>query len=325
MNTGECHVDAIDNILSSDPHKLPISFRHMGEYIKNVQNKVNSLDDLVAPHCFQLETTMNLPRRLCTHKLSGRTEFTPRANPSRTSIRSLLEIDHVSMTKPELLYEGEDVVNPIGEIPRGEVDALEIFDLHGKRRLSQRTLSSKNGTIIGMTRTDAIQHRRTDSITQGEGWRLLHSYGDGCDGSLSSTYTCGRLSSSNCLLEGHQGSRGGIWGSETTGWLVLYGIKPENGFIALNLEFGRREQTRREWYESLPESFVLEYTIDGKTTTLDKAQLAYTIDQPPGMSLLVILDEQKGSGANNIQVALRGHGCSDNTVCQFALTHVYWS
>lgn len=297
----------------------------MGEYIRNVQNKVESLNDAVAPHCFQLEKTMNLPRRLCTHKLSGRTEFTPRSNPSKTSIRSLLQIDHVSVTKSELLYEGEDVVNPIAEIPRGEVDALEIFDLHGKRRLSQRLLRSENRTIIGTASTDALQHRRTDAISPGEGWRLLHSYGDGCDGSLSSTNTCGRLSSSNCLLEGHQGSRGGIWGNETTGWLVLDGIKPENGFVALNLEFGRREQTRREWYESLPDSFKLEYSIDGKTTTLDKAQLTFAVEQPPGMSLLVILDEENSSGTNTLQVALRGHGCGDNALCQFALTHVYWS
>ena len=296
----------------------------MGEYIKNVQEKVKSLDELAAPHCFQLETTTNLPRRLCTHKMSGRTEFTPRANPSKTSIRSLLQIDHVSKTKPNLLYEGEDVVNPLIEIPRGEVDALEIFDLGGERRLSQRFLSSKNVTSTGTTGTDAINRRRTDAITPGEGWRLLHSYGDGCDGSLSSTSTCGRLPSINCLLEGHQGSRGGIWGNETTGWLVLNGITPENGFIALNLEFGRRDQTRREWHESLPDSFLLEYAIEGEITTLDKAHFG-DMKESPGMTLLVILDEQKSGEAKNTDVAIRVKGCGDNASCQFALTHVYWS
>jgi len=296
----------------------------MGEYIKNVQDKVKSLDELAAPHCFQLETTTNLPRRLCTHKLSGRTEFTPRANPSKTSIRSLLQIDHVSKTEPIFLYEGEDVVNPLIEIPRGEVDALEIFDLQGKRRLSHRFFSSKNVTSTGTTGTDAIHRRRTDAITPGEGWRLLHSYGDGCDGSLSSTSTCGRLPSTNCLLEGHQGSRGGIWGNETTGWLVLNGITPENGFIALNLEFGRRDQTRREWHESLPDSFLLEYAIEGEITTLDKAHFG-DMKESPGMTLLVILDEQKSGEAKNTDVAIRVKGCGDNASCQFALTHVYWS
>lgn len=310
-------------IESPEPHSLSIAFRHIGEYIKNVQDKVKSLDESVAPHCFKLEKSMNLPRRLCTHKMSGRTEYTPRAYPLTTSIRSLIHIDHVSETKPSLLYDGEDVVNPFSEIPRGEVDALEIFGLQGKRRLRQRFLSSKN--VTGTTATDVIHRRRTDAITPGEGWRLLHSYGDGCDGSLSSSNTCGRLSSSNCLLEGHQGSRGGIWGNETTGWLVLRGIKPENGFIALNLDFGRRNQTRREWHESLPESFMLECVTGGKSKRLDKAKFADIIKQPPGMSLLVILDEQKSGEATDVEVAVRVLGCGDHASCQFALTHVYWS
>ena len=149
-------------IESLELHNLSNAFihRHMGEYIKNVQDKVKSLDESAAPHCFQLETAMNLPRRLCTHKMSGRTEFTPRANPSKTSIRSLLQIDHVSKTEPNLLYEGEDVVNPLSEIPRGEVDALEIFDLQGKRRLSQRFLSSKNVTLMPSTVGELTQLRQ---------------------------------------------------------------------------------------------------------------------------------------------------------------------
>ena len=168
-------------------------------------------------------------------------------------------------------------------------------------------------------------HRRIEAITPGEGWQLLHSYGDGCNGSLSSANECGRLASSNCLLEGHQGSRGGVWGNETTGWLVLPAIKTENGYIALNLEVGSRDQTRRALHEALPDSFVFEYAVEGAITTLGKAQFIEKVKRPvPGMNLLPVFDETT-TEAKDLVVALRVKGCPENPECQFALTHVYWS
>ncbi len=48
--------------------------------------------------------------------------------------------------------------------------------------------------------------------------------------------------------------------------------------------------------------------------------------QPPGLSLLVVFDDETmGGKAKNVDVAFRVQGCGDNTLCQFALTHVYWS
>ena len=96
----------------------------------------------------------------------------------------------------------------------------------------------------------------------------------------------------------------------------MNGITPENGFIALNLECGRRDQTRREWHESLPDSFLLEYAIEGKITMLDKAHIGDINKESPGMTLLVILDEQKIGEAKNTDVAIRVKGCGDNASCQ---------
>jgi len=312
---------------------LPDEYWHMGDYIKNVQEKVKALDEAAAPHCFQLQEKINLPKRLCQHRMQGRTEFTPRANPAETSVRALLDPTQVPKTKPQLLYEGDDLENPISEIPRGEVDALEISDLQGKRRRRQLSQRARNSTSTGRAENDDIYNnfkaryrRRTYAIEPGDGWQLLHSYGDGCDGSLSSSSTCGRLSSSSCLMEGHQGSRGGIWGNETTKWLVLHGIRTENSYVALNLEIGGREQTRRELQESLPDTFVFEYAIEGAITTLEKTQLLEKLKEPvPGMGLLVVFDHDESSEAKDVVVSVRVRGCADEVDCQFAVTHVYWS
>jgi hypothetical protein len=52
-------------ITISQGFPLADDYWHMGEYIKNVQDKIKSLDESVAPHCFQLDKTMNIPKRLC--------------------------------------------------------------------------------------------------------------------------------------------------------------------------------------------------------------------------------------------------------------------
>ena len=321
-------------ITISQGFPLADEYWHMGEYIKNVQDKIKSLDESVAPHCFQLDETINLPKRLCRNRLSGRTEHTPRANPLETSIRSILDSDH-HVRYDEFLPSEKDVMNPLSIIPRGEVDAIEIIDLHGKwsggdsGHHRYRLLESKNVTgkpDRKMFGSDTIRRWTANAIKTGEGWQLLHSYGEYCDGTLSSTNTCGKLSSSNCLLEGHQGSRGGIYGNETTGWLVLHGITPENGFIAFNLKFGNRKQSRSEWQESLPGTFILDYAIGGKITTLDKTQLIdMTSKQPPGVNLVIVLNDEKGGDATNVDVAVRVQGCDNSASCEFALTHVYWS
>jgi len=329
---------------------LADEYWHMGEYIKNVQEKVKALDEAVAPHCFMLEETMNLPKRLCQHRMKGRTEFTPRALPAETSIRTLIDPTQVPKTASNLLYSpgGDVVLNPLSKVPTGEVDALEIFDLQGEKRLRQRLLRARNVTSIGSAETHGVYNgvnvpyrRKTIAISPGEGWQSRYSYGDGCDGSLSSSSSCGGFSSSNCLMEGHQGSRGGIWGNETTGWLFFHGISVENGFVALNLEIGGRDHATRRLAlpESLPDSFVFEYTaevvkgfdadiskVDRTITTLDKDKLLEKMQQSvPGTGVVVVYDDIAGGEAKDISIGVRVTGCADQIECQFAVTHVYWS
>ena len=294
---------------------------HMGNRIKNVQEKVKALDEAAAPHCFQLHDKIGLPKRLCRHTLKGKTEYTPRSNPKKTSIRSILDTAHDIATL-ELLYEGDDAENPMRTVPKGEVDTLELLDLQGKRRrmISTHEVEQKHDDSFNITTNTQYsrRRRRIEGITSGKGWKLLHSYGDDCDGSLYSSNTCGRIPSNNCLLEGHQGSRGIISGNEGTGWLKLLPIKIKNGYIAMNLEVG----------DHLPDSFVFEYAINGDITTLEKSQFVEKLKHPvPGASLLTVYDDdEKVSEGKDVAIAIRAKGCTGEVDdCKFALTHVYWS
>jgi hypothetical protein len=319
------------DITISQGFPLADEYWHMGEYIENVKTKVVSLNETTAPHCFQLEGIVNLPKRLCTQQMKGRTEFTPRADPFLTNIRSIIDSSQVPKM-PQLLIDQYNVENPIRTIPKGEVDAMEIFDLQGKRRLLYKLRMKRKNTVLNGVGDDYINdnlnlqfRRRSVAIAPGIGWRLLNSFGDDCDGSLAFTMACGRLPTSTCLLDGHQGSRGGIWGNETTGWLVLNGIRTENGYIALNLEIGDRNKSRQELFDSLPDSFVIEYSVDGIVTSLDKSVFEPSKQSVPGMTLVNVLNDETMIKAKDVTVAVQVKGCADNTVCQIALTHVYWS
>ncbi len=323
-------------------HPLADENWHMGEYITNVQDKVKTLVEADAPHCFQLEAQMKLPKRLCTNRMKGRTENTPRANPADTSLRAVLDNSDVSVESAGL-YEGylsDDVI-----IPSGEVNPIEIANLgknpsnarqrrllrkgwlrqrlmrHVDDNLSDRALLTnvkrsivKSAAAIG--EIESQMRRRLDKIEPGEGWKVLHTFpGDKCDGSISST-GCGALKSSECLLEGHQGSRGGVWGSESTGWLVMKASGVESGFVAVNLRMG----------STLPDSFVLEYAIENGETrtmsTLNKKQFVEKVQMPvPGMSLLTLFDDEENTKADLV-VSIRVKGCNEE--CQLGVTHLYW-
>ncbi|KAL7536600.1 hypothetical protein ACHAWF_005510 [Thalassiosira exigua] len=315
-------INRFSEVTIAEGFPLPDEHWHMKAYVENVREKVTTLDEIAAPHCFRLEEELGLPKRLCRNKLKGRTEFTPRADPGKTSVRTLLDATKatkVAETRPELWQEKKETDHPMQKIPTGEVDAVQIFDLQGKRRVRRRLPRVWNNTIVGGGSLNG-RDRRAIALTAGDGWQLLHGYGDGCNGSPSSSDACGRPSSGHCLLEGHQGSRGGVWGNETTGWLLLRVPSVENGFVALNLEVGGRESAENA---TIPDALTIEYAVEGVITTLGAEKLRKEVRQPvPGMNLLVVFDNEESKDAIDMLVTVRAIGCPD---CQFAVTHVYWS
>ncbi|KAL7469821.1 hypothetical protein ACHAXS_010074 [Conticribra weissflogii] len=255
---------------------LTDEYWHTGEYITNIREKVKALNEDDAPHCFQLEKSINLPKRLCRNALKGRTEYTPRANPMETSIRSIVVPSETGATvvksEEKNPLEGMAVEEFVDKVPAGEVDPFELFHLEKNLRLRKRYLGKRllrttirrnrnnkyiskwlgslpdKSSPISKPNNHLLQRRLQDPPTEpGNGWQLLHSLpgNDHCDGTLASTSSCGVSPSSSCYLEGHQGARGGLWGNDTTGWLNMKITGMECGYVALNLEIvGRKEKHR---------------------------------------------------------------------------------
>ena len=75
----------------------------------------------------------------------------------------------------------------------------------------------------------------------------------------------------------------------------------------------------------LPETFVFEYAIDGKVTTLTKTEFLEKKKQLQRVvETLTLLDDPNfTSEAKNVEVAIRLRGCGRQ--CTFGLSHIYWA
>lgn len=69
-----------------------------------------------------------VPPRVCTMALQGRTEFTPRYDPARTSLRSLFKVNASPMEVKPAVYDPPDVFNHHLHPPEGALDVLQIVE-----------------------------------------------------------------------------------------------------------------------------------------------------------------------------------------------------
>ena len=81
----------------------------------------------------------------------------------------------------------------------------------------------------------------------------------------------------------------------------------------------------KEIDETLPEDFIFDYAIDGKITSLSKAEFLELRKKPQRvMEMLTLLDDPNfTSSARDVEVAFRMRNCG--RTCTFALSHVYWA
>ena len=215
---------------------LPDELWHVSDYYENIRKKVREL-----PHdlgdCVKAFDG-RLPSRVCNTPLNGATEFTPRANPDKTSIQSLIKpaengyIPHIQL---RVQYNGPEPYNPKLDPPDGAIDVLAIVSngrdyrsaLHENRRLD-----SDEPRLMGPSRV----RRRLDGddIKPGLGWFLGSLCAGYCDGTWNNE--CGRESGTKCLLLGHSDGRGGIIMDGYGGWLVLKLPAVKEGIIILKIE-----------------------------------------------------------------------------------------
>lgn len=241
-------------------HPLPDEYWHVTEHYNNIHSKVKNMDPKIG---FCQSVKDRLPLRVCTTRMYARTEFTPRANPDLTSIRSILKPapdGYVPEIEDKMLYEGEDVHNPVFDIPDGEIDVLAIVS---NRRRLQKSYLSHDVTTATSTDENAVISRQNldhdngvgknafslirknlsrwlgDSIVPGRGWQIRGEPPGVCDGSYYGI--CGRGPSSDCLLSGHMDGRGGILGNEFSGWIVMNLKNLKEGIIMIKMETWHRD------------------------------------------------------------------------------------
>lgn len=340
--------DAIDTwseVTIIEGHPLEDEHWHITGHYDNIRSKALTLEPSVGK-CSGIKEFF--PERICTTPMNGRTEFTPRANPDGTSLRSILKptpIGFVPKIEAEILYDGPDVPNPLLMVPEGETDVEAIVS--NRRRLSEvqfvnnldTSTHSNSATSILTNQSQHLRGRNLEEIKAGKGWELQALPGN-CDG--TATGICGRLKSSDCLLYGHMDERGGIIGNEMSGWLVMNVPNVTAGIIILKFEewhLGRESTVTEGWTEvnngeynralkevhtPLPDDFMLDYAIDGEVTTLNLEQYKERLSVTERViETLILLDDPDMKESKDIEVAFRMRNCGRG--CVWKVTHLYWA
>jgi hypothetical protein len=226
--------EAITMWMDAEDYALPDDAWHVTDHYNNIRSKLASLNT-TSTGCFD----QPLPDGICKYPLHGRTEFTPRATPEKTSIRSLIKPGCYVPTPNKNIYDPPDVRNPNLDAPEGTVDLIGIVEngidfLPNRARIDS---ISKERRMVEHVHRKMDSHRELSNpdINPGQGWGLnSFSAPDNCDGSYDSF--CGRDKSNTCLLYGHNDNRGGLLFDGYSGWLILNLDDFKHGIVVVKVE-----------------------------------------------------------------------------------------
>jgi hypothetical protein len=167
---------------------------------------------------------------VCRLPLKSRTEFTPRAFPSLSNIRTLMPPEMLQHVNPsdKSLYDGPDVFNPALHPQKDAVDVLSIVE-------------AGPGFHPVLVPGYAFEYYKKPKfedppkVPVGKGV-FLSTYADDhyCDGTVDSW--CNRGKDSTCLLSGHNDGRHGLRFDGYSGWVVMNLPDVRYGFIMVKIE-----------------------------------------------------------------------------------------
>jgi len=234
-------------VVEGDP--LADDYWHVTDYYEQTRNALKTMPD---SYCEGSAENVGYPKRVCRIALNGRTEYTPRANPDETSIRSMIvnPAEEFRVTTPEELYTQPDVPIPAFEVPEGEIDVKKIVS--ARRRNRERRLENQESSIYSMQSKDmmrGMKELQSDyGRKPGKGWELRDAPAGFCDGTMESR--CGRQVTQDCLLRGHNDGRGTIVGDALSGWLIMKLGKVQEGIIVFHIDIWHGGPARTEsWTE----------------------------------------------------------------------------
>ena len=298
------------SFLSIAGHPLDGEYWHLTDYYENIKTKIK--DAVESGFCADLSDF--LPERVCLTPLQARTEFTPRTDPTQTSILNIISSESdgpIPSLSEEMIYDGPDVPNPSLMLPKEVVDVQAIVS--NRRQLLKRNaeLEKANDSI----KTPFNIRRRTNAEAQ-KGWDLDTLPGT-CDG--TTTAICGREASSDCLLYGHMDYQGGLIGDSSSGTLSMKLTNFTEGLIILKFDSIPMN--------SLQEDFSFEYSINSAVTAFTKAQFIDKVKSPErNVDVLTILDDPffiNTGDDSSVDFSMQLNNCEND--CKLKLTHIYWA
>jgi len=216
--------DALTLWNDAKDYELADDLWHVSSIYDNTRSKLENLDPNLG-NCKEFKD--NFSSFMCHKSVKARGEFTPRAYPDFTNIRSLLpptQAEHIN-DPPANAYEAPDVFNKDLHPPAGAVDVLNIIEA---------------GTPYTSILVPDYTHfypkpkfEKAPLLPVGKGY-FLDTYSGHCDGSVDSF--CHRGETVDCLLYGHNDGRNGIKMDSYSGWMVTNLPEFKLGFIAVKIE-----------------------------------------------------------------------------------------
>ncbi|KAG7348320.1 hypothetical protein IV203_017025 [Nitzschia inconspicua] len=329
--------DGLKEWNEAEGYAIPDEKWHVTSWYDNIRYKVESSGPDVGS-CNEL-AKLDLDWT-CKYPVKARTEFTPRAYPSLSNIRTLMPPDMAKLVpQPDApLYDPPE--NFIKDLhpPAGALDLLNIVEAGVDFR------STLNPDY-------SAEHYKKPTFSSpatmpfGKGVGLISKAGDQfCDGTADSF--CGKGALDDCLLAGTNDSRNGLVFDGFSGWVVLNIPDLKFGYVALKFETwhksGENSQTRDFTSENgesairrdlkgdeAPEycdAFKFEYAIDGKVTVLSKDEFLEKVRlvQRVVETITILKDpDYTGGQEKEVEVAFRITGCE--RIKTFVFSHIYWA
>ena len=195
---------------------------------------------------------------------------------------------------------------------------------------------------------------KSADIKPGKGWEVVGEPQGYCDGSYYAV--CRRDTDNQCVLGGHHDGRGALIGNAFSGWLVFNVPAVKEGIIMIKVHSWSKSEENTitaDWnsennerrmlgldgdeYEDherrldtdpaevYPDTFKMEYAINGKVTTLSKKEYMEKRHRVQRVvEVLTLLDDPNFTKEEtDVEVAIRLQDCGKD--CAIGVSHLYWA
>ena len=321
---------------------LEASEWHVGEYYTEMREKLATLDP-AQTGCSDWGD--KLPARVCTVPLRGATQHTPRSGPSITDLIKTKPGSVAVENQQKVMYDGYDVHNACYDAPEEILSIVGVVS--GRRLVSKEVLLDDDSLVQRMPPSFSRVHmsRMTEKTVESEnvprrldstlslqtesGWQVVDESPGTCNGEYTSI--CGRQASSTCPLLGYHDSQGKVMGDDSAGWLVLGLDQLKKGLIILGLKLEtevseqRRNLRHGDLIADLPESFILDVSVDGDESSWSKAEFAsrYRSQLQRNLDGLIFLDDESFTATSDtVEIGLRLRSCPG---CKVGVSHIFWA